>query len=56
MLSTPMAFTMIILLVAAWYVAHRIMHLVVAEYGILGGLVVCAAIYASSFVMDHYGL
>ena len=54
MISTLMAFAMIIFLMAAWYVAHSIMQMIVAEYGILGGLVACGAIYASSLVMDHY--
>jgi hypothetical protein len=29
---------------------------IVTEYGITGGLVVCGAIYALSLVMDRYGL
>jgi hypothetical protein len=56
MISTPMAITMITLLMPTWYVAHWIMHVIVTEYGIIGGLVVCGAVNASSFVMDRYGL
>ena len=54
MMSTPMAITLITVLMATWWVLHKLAHVIVTEYGITGGLVVCGAIYASSLVMDHY--
>jgi hypothetical protein len=36
--------------------AHRIAHVIVAEYGIAGGLLACGIIYATSLVMDRCGL
>ena len=56
MISTPMAITLITLLIAASWVLHKLAHVIVAEYGIIGGLVVCGVIYASSLVMDRYSL
>jgi hypothetical protein len=56
MMSTPMAITLITVLMATWWVLHKLAHVIVAEYGITGGLVVCGVIYASSLVMDHYNL
>jgi hypothetical protein len=56
MISTPMAITLITLLIAASWVLHKLAHVIVAEYGITGGLVACGVIYASSLVMDHYNL
>jgi hypothetical protein len=35
-------------------VAHRAAHVIATEYGMLGGLVACGAIYATSLVMDGY--
>jgi hypothetical protein len=56
MISTPMAITLITLLIAASWVLHKLAHVIVAEYGITGGLVACGALYALSLVMDHYNL
>ena len=56
MISTPMAITLITLLMATSWVLHKLAHVIVAEYGITGGLVVCGAIYASGLVMERYGL
>jgi hypothetical protein len=55
-LSTTTIVAMITFLMATWWVLHRIAHVIVTEYGITGGLVVCGAIYALSLVMDRYGL
>ena len=56
MMSTPMAISLITLLMATWWVLQKLAQVIVTEYGITGGLVVCGAIYASSLVMDRYGL
>jgi hypothetical protein len=56
MTSTPMAITLITLLMATGWVLHKLAHVIVTEYGISGGLVVCGVIYASSLVMDRFGL
>ncbi|MCU1340361.1 MAG: hypothetical protein JWO19_5942 [Bryobacterales bacterium] len=56
MISTPMAITLITLQMATWWVLHKLAHVIVTEYGITGGLVACGALYASSLVMDRYGL
>jgi hypothetical protein len=53
--GTALIIAMVTSLVATCYVAHRVAHLVVAEYGIAGGLVTCAVIYATSLVMNRYG-
>ena len=47
---------MITCMMFIWYVAHRVAHMIVTEYGLLGGLVAIGVIYAASHVMDHYGL
>jgi hypothetical protein len=47
---------MVTVLAATWYVAYGVAHLIVTEYGIAGGLVACAVIYATSLVMDRYGM
>ena len=56
MKSTPLVFAMMTFLMATWYVAHRVAHVIVTEYGMAGGLVACGVIYATSVVMDRYGL
>jgi hypothetical protein len=45
----------ITLLMATWWVLHKL-AVIVTEYGITGGLVVCGAIYPSSLVLDRCGL
>jgi hypothetical protein len=45
---------MITFLIVTWYVAHRIAHVIVTEYGIAGGLLTCAMIYATSLIMERY--
>jgi hypothetical protein len=56
MLNTSVMIAMIVFLIAAGWVLHRIAHVIVTEYGILGGLVTCGVIYATGLVMDRYGL
>jgi hypothetical protein len=47
---------MIAFLVVMYYVAHRIAHAVVAEYGFLGGFIACGAIYVIGLIMDRRGM
>jgi hypothetical protein len=48
--------TMIVCLMTVFYVAHRIMHAVVTEYGIPGGIIMCAVIYGVSLIMHRLGI
>jgi hypothetical protein len=54
MLSTSTIIAMILFLMATWWVAHRIAHVIVAEYGMAGGLLACAVIYVTSLIMERY--
>jgi hypothetical protein len=54
--TTAVIIAMVTFLMATWYVAHRVAHVIVTEYGILGGLVACGVIYATSLIVDLYGL
>jgi hypothetical protein len=54
MLKTSTMIAMIVSLMAAWWVLHRIAHAIVAEYGIAGGLLACAVIYGTGIVMDRH--
>ena len=54
MYGTPTIFAMLAFLMACWWAAHWLAHLIVTEYGILGGLVACGVIYVMSLIMDHY--
>jgi hypothetical protein len=56
MRDTLTIFAMLACLLATWHVAHWVMHLIVTEYGILGGLVACGIIYGMSLIIDHYGV
>jgi hypothetical protein len=44
---------MIVFLMAAWWVLHRIAHVIVTEYGMLGGLIACGAIYITGLIVDR---
>jgi hypothetical protein len=44
---------MIVFLMATWWVLHRIAHVIVTEYGILGGLVTLGAIYITGLIVDR---
>jgi hypothetical protein len=55
-LSTPIVASMIVCLAAMYYVAHRLAHVIVTEYGLLGGLITCGAIYAIGLIMDRRGM
>ena len=36
-----------------WWVLHRIAHAIVTEYGLLGGLIACGAIYITGLIIDR---
>jgi hypothetical protein len=55
-MSTPLMAAMIVYLVVMYYVAHRIAHVIVTEYGLLGGFITCGAIYAIALIMDRRGM
>jgi hypothetical protein len=42
-LNTPTIVAMIVSLAAMYYVAHGIAHVIVTEYGLLGGFITCGA-------------
>jgi hypothetical protein len=56
MLLFSLEIAMITFLIAAWYVLHRIAHVIVTEYGLLGGVITCGVLYAIGLVMDRYEL
>jgi len=55
-MSTPIMAAMISFLIVTYYVAHRIAHMIVTEYGVFGGLITCGAIYAISLIMHRRGM
>ena len=55
-MSTPIIVAMIVFLMVSYYVAHRIAHAIVTEYGLLGGLITCGAIYSISLIMHRRGM
>ena len=55
-MSTSIMAAMILCLMVMYYVAHRIAHTIVTEYGLLGGLITCGAIYAISLIMHRRGM
>jgi sterol desaturase/sphingolipid hydroxylase (fatty acid hydroxylase superfamily) len=55
-LSTLIMAAMIVCLMAMYYVAHRIAHAIVTEYGLLGGFITCGAMYAIGLIMDRRGM
>jgi hypothetical protein len=52
-LSTTTIVAMITSLMAAWWVLHRIAHVIVTEYGMLGGLIAWGAIYITGLIVDR---
>jgi hypothetical protein len=44
---------MIVFLMATWWVLHRIAHAIVTEYGLLGGLIACGAIYITGLIIHR---
>lgn len=55
-MRTLTMFAMMFSLMAIWYVVHRIAHVIVTEFGLLGGCVACGAIYVVSLIMDRRGM
>ena len=56
MLRFSLEITMVTLLMAASYVVHWVAHVIVTEYGLLGGVIACGALYATGLIMDRYNL
>ena len=56
MLRFSLEITMVALLIAAWYLVHWVAHLIVTEYGLLGGVITCGALYATGLIMHRYDL
>jgi len=56
MLRFSLEMTMVAILIATWYLLHRVAHLIVTEYGLLGGVIACGALYATGLIMDRYDL
>ena len=56
MLRFFLEITMVTLLMAASYVLHWVAQLIVTEYGMLGGVITCGALYATGLIMDRYNL
>ena len=56
MLRFFLEITMVTLLIAAWYLVHWVAHLIVTEYGLLGGVITCGALYATGLIMHRYNL
>jgi len=55
-MSIPLMAAQIVFLMMTFYVAHRIAHVIVTEYGLLGGFITCGAIYAIALIMDRRGM
>jgi hypothetical protein len=56
MLRFSLEIAMATLLIATSYVLRRVAHLIVTEYGVLGGVITCGALYATALIMDRYNL
>jgi hypothetical protein len=54
MLRFSLETTMVTLLIAASHLVHWVAHLIVTEYGLLGGVIACGALYATALIMDRY--
>jgi hypothetical protein len=56
MLRFSLEIMMAMLLMAASYLVHWVAQLIVTEYGLLGGVITCGALYATGLIMDRYNL
>ena len=56
MLRFSLEITMAALLMATSYVLHWVAHVIVTEYGLLGGVITCGALYATGLIMHRYDL
>jgi hypothetical protein len=56
MLRFALEITMVTLLMAASYLVHWVAHVIVTEYGVLGGVITCGALYATGLIMDRYNI
>ena len=55
-MSIPLMAAQIVFLMITFYVAHRIAHVIVTEYGLFGGFITCGAIYGVALIMDRRGM
>jgi hypothetical protein len=56
MLRFSLEIIMATLPIAASYLVHWVAHLIATEYGLLGGVIACGALYATALIMDRYNL
>jgi hypothetical protein len=56
MLRFSLEITMAALLMATSYLLRWVAHLIVTEYGVLGGVIACGALYATGLIMHRYNL
>ena len=56
MLRFSLEITMAALLIATSYVLRWVAHVIVTEYGVLGGVIACGALYATALIMHRYDL
>ena len=55
-MSIPLMAAQIVFLMITFYVAHRIAHAIVTEYGLPGGFIACGAIYVIGLIMHRCGM
>jgi hypothetical protein len=51
--EAPIMAAMIVFLIVMYYVAYQIAHAILTEYGFLGGLITCGAVYAIGLIMPR---
>jgi hypothetical protein len=56
MLRFSLEITMAALLIATSYALRWVAHVIVTEYGVLGGVITCGALYATALIMHRYDL
>ena len=52
-LSIFLEIMMIVALVAAFYGLHKIAHIIVMEYGVLGSAIACGVLYVVALIMER---
>lgn len=52
-MNIPLMAAQVVFLMVTFYVAHRIAHAILTEYGLPGGFIACGAIYAVGLIMDR---
>ena len=56
MLRFSLEITLVTFPIATSYLVRWVAHLIVTEYGLLGGVITCGALYATGLIMDRYNL